>query len=284
MKTQTLLIYFFFSLLVSFSCEASTRSLKIEDDGFVATYYSSASQERKVGVLVLGGSEGGVPEKLASPIVEAGFPTLALAYFKEEGLPPELERIPLEYVIQAMSWLKSQPETTPDNIIVVGWSKGAELSLLLASKEPSISNVVAIAPSSVVWAGILKDWSKVPGSSWTYDGQDLTFVPFNPSGEVNGLLDLYTQSLENRADNGKANIPVQKISADVVLMTGENDEIWPSPTMAETVCEKMNARTKHKCKHINYQGADHLLNYEFLKEGSDMNQTFIKMLTNHNNH
>jgi hypothetical protein len=144
--------------------------------------------------------------------------------------------------------------------------------------------VVAIAPSSVVWAGILKDWSKVPGSSWTYDGQDLAFVPFNPSGEVNGLLDLYTQSLENRADNGKANIPVQKISADVVLMTGENDEIWPSPTMAETVCEKMNARTKHKCKHINYQGADHLLNYEFLKEGSDMNQTFIKMLTNHNNH
>ena len=71
MKTQTLLIYFFFSLLVSFSCEASTRSLKIEDDGFVATYYSSESQERKVGVLVLGGSEGGVPEKLASPIVEA---------------------------------------------------------------------------------------------------------------------------------------------------------------------------------------------------------------------
>ena len=35
MKTQTLLIYFFFSLLDSFSCEASTRSLKIEDDGFV---------------------------------------------------------------------------------------------------------------------------------------------------------------------------------------------------------------------------------------------------------
>lgn len=284
MNTQTVLFCFLFFLLVSMQCEASTRTLKFEEDGLAATYYPSGSNERKMGVLVLGGSEGGVPEKLASPIVEAGFPTLALAYFKEEGLPPELERIPLEYVIQAMSWLKSQSDTMPDNIIVVGWSKGAELSLLLASKEPSISNVVAIAPSSVVWAGILKDWSKVPGSSWTYDGQGLAFVPFNPSGEVNGLLDLYTQSLENRADNGKANIPVQKISADVVLMTGENDEIWPSPTMAETVCEKMNARTKHKCKHINYQGADHLLNYEFLKEGSDMNQTFIKMLTNHNNH
>lgn len=284
MNTQTVLSCFLFFLLLSTQCGASTRTLKFEEDGLAATYYPSGSNERKMGVLVLGGSEGGVPEKLASPIVEAGFPTLALAYFKEEGLPPELERIPLEYVIQAMSWLKSQPDTMPDNIVVVGWSKGAELSLLLASKEPSISNVVAIAPSSVVWAGILKDWSKVPGSSWTYDGQDLAFVPFNPSGEVNGLLDLYKQSLENRTDSGEVNIPVQNISAGVVLLTGENDEIWPSPTMAETVCEKMNARTKHKCKHINYQGADHLLNYEFLKEGSDMNQTFIKMLTNHNNH
>ncbi len=150
----------------------------------------------------------------------------------------------------------------PDKIIVVGWSKGAELSLLLASKDPSISNVVAIAPSSVVWAGILKDWSKVPGSSW----------------------DLYTQSLENRTDSGEANIPVQNISSGVVLLTGENDEIWPSPTMAEAVCKKINARADKKCKHINYQGADHLLNYEFLKSGSDMNQTFIKMLTKPNNH
>ena len=41
MKTQTLLIYFFFSLLVSFSCEASTRSLKIEDDGFDGWDYDS---------------------------------------------------------------------------------------------------------------------------------------------------------------------------------------------------------------------------------------------------
>lgn len=141
--------------------------------------------------------------------------------------------------------------------------------------------MIAIAASSVVWAGILKDWSKVPRSSWTHNGKDLAFVPFNPSGEVNGLLDLYTQSLENRSDSGDANIPVQDISANVVLMTGENDEIWPSPTMADTVCERINARTEKKCKHINYQGADHLLNYEFLKSGSDMNQTFIKMLDNH---
>ena len=281
MNTQIVLSCFLFFLLVSMQCKASTRTLKFEEDGLAATYYAPDSSDGKVGVLVLGGSEGGVPEKLAKPIVEVGFPTLALAYFKEEGLPPELERIPLEYVIQAMSWLQSQPETMPNKVIVVGWSKGAELSLLLASKEQGISNVIAIAPSSVVWAGILKDWSKVPGSSWTHNGKDLAFVPFNPSGEVNGLLDLYTQSLENRSDSGDANIPVQDISANVVLMTGENDEIWPSPTMADTVCEKINARTEKKCKHINYQGADHLLNYAFLKSGSDMNQTFIKMLNNH---
>lgn len=284
MNTLTMLFCFLFFLVVSIQCQASTRTLKVEEEGLAATYYAPDSSNQKMGVLVLGGSEGGVPEKLAKPIVEAGFPTLALAYFKDEGLPSELERIPLEYIYQAVSWLKSQPETMPDKIIVVGWSKGAELSLLLASRYSNIHNVVAIAPSSVAWAGILKDWSKVPGSSWTHNGKDLAFVPFNPSGEVNGLLDLYKQSLENRTDSGEANIPVQDISADVVLMTGENDEIWPSSTMAQTVCKKINAGTEKKCKHINYQGADHLLNYEFLKNGSDMNQTFIKMLTKHNNH
>ena len=83
MNTQTVLFCFIFFLLASMQCEASTRTLKVEDEGLAATYYAPDSSDGKMGVLVLGGSEGGLPEKLAKPIVEAGFPTLALAYFKD---------------------------------------------------------------------------------------------------------------------------------------------------------------------------------------------------------
>jgi dienelactone hydrolase len=266
------------TLLISSSINASTTDLKIEEDGFVGKYYPSASNEQRIAVLVLGGSEGGVPERLAEPVVDAGYPTLALAYFNAEGLPRELEKIPLEYFTQAKSWLKRQSNVKPDELIIVGWSKGAELALLLASKDDQITRVVAIAPSSVVWAGILKDWTKVPASSWMEKGQELTHVPFKPSGPVNGLRDLYTQSLANRVDSNKADISVNDISAHVVLMTGENDEIWPAPQMANDICEKMNAKRDNQCEHLNYEGLDHLLNYKFLNKDAAMNHTFINKL------
>ena len=266
------------SLLISSVVSASTKVLNTENDGFVGIYYPSESIEQQVGVLILGGAEGGLPEKLAQPVVDAGYPTLALAYFNADGLPEELEKIPLEYFTQAKLWLKSQNNVKTDELIVVGWSKGAELAMLLASKDEQISRVVAIAPSSVVWAGILKDWTKVPASSWTENGQELPHVRFKPSGPVNGLRDLYTQSLSNREDDNKADIPVNEISAHVVLMSGENDEIWPASVMANDICKQMNAKQENHCEHLYYEGFDHLLNYKFLDKNTTENQTFINKL------
>src|SRR5581483_4943151 len=52
---------------------------------------------RKPAVLVLGGSEGGLPGFTSRMLAAHGYPSLALAYFKEPGLPQTLDRIPLEY-------------------------------------------------------------------------------------------------------------------------------------------------------------------------------------------
>jgi dienelactone hydrolase len=266
------------AVLASIGAYASPSTLSVENDGFAGKFNPSSSTEKRIGVLVLGGSEGGLPERLAKPIIDAGFPTLALAYFNYEGLPLELENIPLEYFNKAKLWLQSQTNVNSEKIIIVGWSKGAELALLLASRDADINKVVAIAPSSVAWAGILRDWTKVPSSSWTEQGKGLTHVAFKPSGQVNGLLDLYTQSLENRSDNGKADIPVEKIAGNVVLMTGEDDEIWPSSRMAMSICERINANQNGTCEHLNFSGLDHLLDYKFIDKSEVMNKTFIRKL------
>ncbi len=264
--------------IISCNLYASTSNLEFKKEGFVGKFYPQESGEEKIGVLVLGGSEGGVPIELANSIAEAGYPALALAYFNAEDLPEELEQIPLEYFAPAKSWLKSQNGIDSDKLIVVGWSKGAELALLLASRDKQISHVIAIAPSSVVWAGILKDWTKVPASSWTEKGRDLVYVPFKPSEEVKGLHDLYSQSLQNRIDNGKADIPVEDIHAHVILMTGEDDEIWPSSQMAKTICNKMNAKTPGQCEHLNYKNYGHMLDEQFLKKNTEMNRAFVSKL------
>ncbi len=257
---------------------ATASAVEVKTAEFVAQFYHADLTDDRPVVLVLGGSEGGLPDKLAQPIANAGYKVLSLAYFKAPKLPEELEKIPLEYFDAAINWLATHTDLQANGLTVVGWSKGAELSLLLASRDERINRVVAIAPSSVVWAGILKDWTQTPGSSWTLQGDELTHVPFRPSGEVTGLLDLYTQSLQNRADGGQADIPVENIKAQVSLMTGADDDIWPSPQMAESICQRMSKQRSGSCNHLNYPRLDHLLGYQFLDESTPMYSEFMALL------
>lgn len=245
---------------------------------FTGKYYPGTSSQNNPPVLVLGGSEGGIPTKFADAVVESGHPVLALGYFKADGLPDELELIPLEYFSDAMSWIQ-QRSNNADNVIIVGWSKGAELALLLASKHSEVSRVVAIAPSNVVWAGIMNDWTAVPDSSWSEGGKPLTHIPFRPSGKINGLLDLYSQSLENREDGGEADIAVENIQAAVTLMTGGMDDIWPSGDMASQVCLRMNKVREGSCEHLHYEGLGHLLNYRMLDDADALHNVFLNKVT-----
>lgn len=257
-----------------FATEAAVETLNLNQDGVVGNYYQQEPSSSKQPVLVFGGSEGGIPTRLAEVIANNGFPTLAVAYFKEELLPAELEKIPLEYFEKAKAWLQAKhPEH--QNVTLVGWSKGAELSLILASKDGTFNRVVAIAPSSVAWAGILNDWQQVPGSSWTLEQKELPYIPFKPTGPVGGLLDLYSQSLANRDDDGKASIQTENIVGSVFLYTGGKDEIWPSPLMAESVCQRMERNEASTCKHKNFPSLDHLLDYKLLDKSDKIYQEFV---------
>ncbi|ABE55781.1 dienelactone hydrolase family protein [Shewanella denitrificans OS217] len=260
------------------SISQGAETLSVATDAIAADFYPATQAGPQYGVLVLGGAEGGKPESLAKAIAHEGHPVLSLAYFNDKGLPQELEQIPLEYFAKAKVWLLNQANVRQDGLILVGWSKGAELSLLLASQDPLFSKVVAIAPSSVIWAGFLKDWTKTPSSSWTQGGKALDFVPFRPTGEVKGLLDLYSQSLQN-AKAGQGRIPVENIKGDVVLLTGSNDEIWPSNLMAKALCQRMDtAGTQGSCTHINFEGLDHLLGEKFLDSNDAMHKQFMGFL------
>lgn len=274
MKSNKILLLMLF-VLAAFSANASVESLDVTNHGIVGHYYKAPTGSSMKPIIVLGGSEGGIPTRLADAIASNGFPTLALAYFKEDSLPEELEKIPLEYFEKAKTWLQ-QRHPKQAHITLVGWSKGAELALLLASKDATFDHVVAIAPSSVVWAGILNDWQKVPGSSWTLNNEALPYVAFNPTGPVTGLVDLYSQSLSNRNDDNKASISVENIQGSVFLYSGGMDEIWPSTLMANSICQRMAKNESSRCTHFDFGDLDHLLNYKMLDKSDALYETFIK--------
>ncbi len=118
-------------------------------------------------VLVLGGSGGGIagPAANAALLASHGHVALALVYFGVEPLPPTAVEIPLESVTAGFDWLRAQPEVDPDRVRVLGFSKGGDLALLVASRRPDLRCAVAYAPSSHVWQGIPRGFEARPRRS-----------------------------------------------------------------------------------------------------------------------
>ena len=226
--------------------------------GMVGAWFPPASDKDPL-LLVLGGSEGGLrgAQPAARRLSEHGYGTLGLAYFDAPGLPAALKEVPLEGVEAAVDWLRAQPGLAKRPIAVFGVSKGGELALLLASRDPRLCAVVAGVPSNVVWAGIDMKNPAVPvtTASWSWQGKPLAFVPY-ADGPFRGVRDLYERSLVKAAP--EAAIPVEKIRGPVLLISGKADQLWPSTPMADAVMARLDARHfvwPHS--HLAYDNAGH---------------------------
>lgn len=232
----------------------STTEIRGEVTG---TFLSAKVAGRVPGVIVLGGSEGGVSRPNAALIASHGFPSLALGYFGMEALPNDLERIPVATVDRAVEWLAKQPGVVPNRIIVIGGSKGAELALLAASLNPKIKGVIAVSPSSVVWEAISQ--SKESYSSWTSRGKDISFAPYVQTDEYRKsrrLIDLYLPSYEKAP--AESQIAVERIAGPILLISGRNDLLWPSAAMADAVEARLKKNNfKHKVLNRQWDNVGH---------------------------
>ena len=213
--------------------------------GFFGSYFAPAGAQRSAAVLVFGGSEGGLKTLLlASQLAAAGFPALALAYFKEPGLPQTLTNIPLEYFENALKWLAAQPQVDPARVAVLGVSRGSEAALLLGGHYPArVHGAIALVPSSVVNCGIIG--GGVPGGctgpAWTFEGKPLP----------------YTTQFDqpDPTDVPAAVIPVEEIHAPLLLACGGVDATWNSCAFASAIVHRLDA-TPGGAAHVLYRYLD----------------------------
>ena len=204
----------------------------------MANYYPVESSKKRPAILLLGGSEGGIGpaiSKMALELQKEGFAALSLSYFGAPGQSKTLEHIPLERFDQAIDWLASQPNIDSDRLGVMGISKGAEAALIIASRRPNLRATVAAMPSHVAWQGIdpnlLKQIMDPPGGSWSANDEPIPYLPYVRE-YVSSPLELYIKSLETLPEHPDAIIAVKNIKADVLLICGEMDSLWPSCDMA----------------------------------------------------
>lgn len=232
----------------------------IRENGLVGTWYPPASGKRGPVILVLGGSEGGEEggKRIAQAFAREGYGVLALAYFKAEGLPQQLQEIPLEYFDAGIAWLAKQPLTDASRVAIYGISKGGETALLVASRRPEIKAVIAAVPSSMVWQGInFADYTSVK-SSFSLNGQPVAYLPYDISAPFTSVFDLYQRSLKFAGQHPGAVIPVERIGGPVLLFSGRADTLWPSSAMADQVIARLDAKHfRYSHRHIAYPDAGH---------------------------
>jgi dienelactone hydrolase len=236
---------------------------EVRDDGLVGTLFHPDGTTPSPGVIVVGGPGGGIgwQEAMAELLSAHGYAALALAYFGMPGLPENLERIPLEYFTRAIDWMDRNELVKKKRLAVMGVSKGGELALLLASKFPAVGAVIAYVPSSVVFQGLAPGYPRA--SSWIYEERELPYVPYlitdryRASGE---LVDLYRDSLMNRIAAEAARIPVERIHGPILLLSGEDDSMWPSTQMATEIMERLDAlKHPYNDQHFAYRDAGHFI-------------------------
>ena len=245
---------------------AETTVLEVSFDG---EFYPLAGSPPKVAALVLGGSDGGIPGRRARAIAQNGFPALALGYFKTKRTSGYLDMIPLEYFDEPIQWLRSRlPQG--GRIVLIGESKGAELALVLASRKPEISGVIASVPSAVVFQGIPKDYWP-PRSSWSDKGKPIPFVPYDTSNlpDPNNILSIYRNSLKQQEAVKKALIAANKINGPILLFSARDDRMWPSVEMSEMIMTALrDQKFGYPSEHITYDHAGHTMTEYFMMGGT----------------
>jgi uncharacterized protein len=205
-----------------------------------------AGEERRVGVLVLAGSSGRVDLERARLLARHGALAVALRWFGGEGQPPGICEVPLETFAAGVDWREAHGVR---RVGIVALSKGAEGALFVACRDRRIGAVVAISPSSVAWANVgpgLDGQAYPHRSSWTWQGEALPFVPYDESwqpesgtGEPVAYRSLYERSLlVSQAARPAAGIPVEQCEADLLLVAGGDDAVWPSAVFAEELAAR----------------------------------------------
>lgn len=239
------------------------RVQALEDaHGLIGTLYHPAVRSPRPAILSLGGSTGGAGDATdyAAALANHGFVALALAYFGAPGLPERLVDIPLEYFARAIRFLHGQPGVVREQLAVVGRSRGGELALLLGSCFPEIAAVVAHVASPYRWCGTAGPAS----AAWTRRGAALPYLA--PTGDLDVEIadgravcttaPGYRAALE-RGDGGALS-EIESTRGPVLLLSADDDQVWPSALLAERAMRRLSRRTDRSGDEwISYPEAGH---------------------------
>lgn len=250
----------------------NVSEIAITEDGINGTLFMPGNGKSYPAIIMLGGSDGGALIGQAALLASHGYATLALSYFGHTPLPRQLVEIPLEYFGNAIQWLKHNPYIDSEQIAVLGVSRGGELALLIGATYPEVNAVIGYSASGVMWQGI-NLVSEDEASAWSLANTPLPFIPLRRSDEFQAYVNeqtaynmpveynsLFIENMENNTNIlEQATIAVENINGPVMLISGQEDKMWPSEILSEIAVQRLSASSDYTYDvlFLRYPGAGH---------------------------
>ena len=265
--------------------EAGDGGERVSVNGLPANFYRGLGDGPRPAILLLGGSEGGLREYrnvFARQLAQEGYSVLYQSYYATSESNRSFNMVPLETFDAALDWLSSNPEVRAGPIAVIGHSKGAEGALLLATRDARVGAVVAAMPSDVIWQGFDFDSIEMSqfSSSWSESGDPVSYLPYQSLAWHEYFtvdaprLEMFKRSRDAATEHPSAFIPIEKATAQILLICGKNDTLWPGCRMAEEIKAKVEKREGAAIELLAYDDAGHWA----FGPASDLDESDTRML------
>jgi hypothetical protein len=243
--------------------DVRTRLETVRKDGFYGQLYLPPGHTSRPAVVVWGGSEGGISTSggWAGVLASHGIPALGIAYFDAPGLPCALSRIPLEYFVRAINFMRHQPGVDPHRVWLLSGSRGSEAEALIAAHFPKlIHGFVAAPPGSIGYGSVEGRCRPSSPVAWTLRGRAVPYaVPgsgLTKQGTLNSRVG-FMQTLHT-ARTRRALIPIQGFRGPVLLLAGADDQLAPSPVSSAQMMRELRHDPAPHERRI-YPGVGHLV-------------------------
>lgn len=201
----------------------------------------------RAAVLLIGGSEGGIPALRAAQLAGRGVAVLAQAWHGWPGTPDAPANCPIEQFEAGLRWLRRH--TGVDRPAVWGSSRGSEAAVLLADKVGrAIGRLILWVPTHLSHGALApgsRDFRDERDAMWTIAGAPISPIRWDgphldmeqARAEALGRLPGWRASdhyamLWSAAGAEKFALPTLGIRAPTLLVAGADDGLWPSATGA----------------------------------------------------
>jgi pimeloyl-ACP methyl ester carboxylesterase len=199
----------------------------------------------------------------------------------EDEAAKKIASIPLERFAGALNLLRDHPQINADRVAGMAVSRGAEglLAAICRIDDLICRGLILISPSSVTWQAIGSEGEVPDTPSWTWAGGPVPWLAL-PTGELMSQLirnawrigrdtanhqptllrlrPAYEAGLQKRSSAlGEASIAAERASCPLLLLTGGDDDVWPSEQMAKALLGRRGSSVGDQ--HHHYTGAGHLI-------------------------